>query len=237
MHFVYIDESHEGGLHAYAALLIEAANWRACFDAIQAYRRELKASDGIYIRKELHAWKFVSGRGKISERIVTKGRRCDIFRETLHRITGLPGIRLMNCVDADPLQGFERLLNRINRNMQAAKSHAVLFCDEGNEVAFTRMVRKMSRYNPVQSMFRRWEETGEATKNIPTQLILEDPVFKKSEESYFIQLADFCAYALLRKEVPLASKVAYGLDENAFAILHPICVLEAHPRDKYGIIR
>lgn len=58
-----------------------------------------------------------------------------------------------------------------------------------------------------------WPE-GTVTRSIPVELILEDPVFKVSQRSYFIQLADFCAYALLRRERPLASKTKYGLDNG-----------------------
>ena len=39
--------------------------------------------------------------------------------------------------------------------------------------------------------------------------IYEDPVFRKSHRSFFIQLADFCAYALLRSERQLPSKTDY----------------------------
>ena len=51
--------------------------------------------------------------------------------------------------------------------------------------------------------------------------VLEDPFFKKSDQSYFIQLSDFCAYALLRQERPIASKTKYGLDQ-AFNLLESI---------------
>ena len=37
----------------------------------------------------------------------------------------------------------------------------------------------------------------------------------------FIQLSDFCAYALLCQERPIASKTKYGLDQ-AFDLLKPI---------------
>ncbi|MFQ5865179.1 MAG: DUF3800 domain-containing protein [bacterium] len=37
--------------------------------------------------------------------------------------------------------------------------------------------------------------------------MLEGPFFKKSERFYFIQLTDFCAYSLLRRERPILSKI------------------------------
>jgi hypothetical protein len=39
---------------------------------VRDFRRDLNRKDGIYVDKELHAWKLVSGRGKIADRIVPK---------------------------------------------------------------------------------------------------------------------------------------------------------------------
>ncbi len=94
----------------------------------------------------------------------------------------------------------------------------------------------MGVYNPIPSRFGVWRDNGKATKNLPLERIIEDPVFKKSEQSYFVQLADFCAYALLRRERPVPSKTKYGLDQ-AFNPLSPILVREASTRDPEGIIR
>ena len=51
-----------------------------------------------------------------------------------------------------------------------------------------------------------------------------------------IQLVDFCAYALLRKERPIPSKTRYGLDRSFF-ILDPILVKQASYSDPHGIVR
>jgi hypothetical protein len=219
-------------------LPIPAAEWRNAFGQVRQFRRDLKQSDGIYVHTELHAWKFVSGRGKIADRTVTKGRRCQIFKQALQLVANLPGARLFNAVfpAKDDERAFEWLLNRINRTMQVWDSRAILICDEGKEVAYTRLARRMGVYNPIRSRFGVWLDTGTATKNIPTDRIIEDPFFKKSEQSYFIQLTDFCAYALLRRERPIPSKTKYGLDQ-AFNLLSPILVREASTRDPEGVIR
>ncbi len=120
--------------------------------------------------------------------------------------------------------------------MKAADSQALLICDEGKEADYTRLVRKMSVHNPIPSRFGTWVGSSKTTKNIPLDRIIEDPFFKDSKKSYFIQMADFCAYSLLRKERPLASKTAYGLDK-AFALLGPRCVKVANRNDPFGIIR
>ena len=238
MHLIYIDDSRDESLCVFSALAIPADEWRNAFDQVRQFRRELRKSDGIHVHVEFHAWKFVSGRGRIADQVVAKGRRCQIFKETLARVAALPGARLFNAVfpakEDEP--AFERLLNRVNRTMQAWDSRAILICDEGKEAAYTRLTRRMGVYNPIPSRFGLWPDTGTATKNMPIDRILEDPFFKDSQQSYFIQLVDFCAYALLRRERPIPSKTRYGLDK-AFELLGPMLVREATTHDEEGIIR
>lgn len=239
MHLVYIDDSQDqqARLYTFAALAVPAERWRATFSEIRQFRRLIRDSDGIFVTKELHAWKFVSGRGRVAPRIVTKGRRCSIFREALAVLARQQDtLSSFNSVLHRQDWAFERLLNRINRTMQAWGSHAMLICDEGKEAEYTRLVRRMGVYNPIPSAYGVWRDSGAMTRNIPVEYIVEDPFFKKSDRSYFIQMADFCAYALLRREVPLPSKSKYGLD-TAFNILAPICITAANRRDPLGIIR
>jgi hypothetical protein len=238
MHLVYIDDSRDEELCVFSALAIPADQWQQAFAQVRQFRRDLRKSDGIYVYKELHAWEFVSGRGRISDQTVTKGRRCQIFKEALQMVASLPGARLFNAVfnSKQDMLAFERLLNRINRTMTEWDSHAILVCDTGKESAYTRLSRRMHVYNPIPSRTGFWEDTQSATKNIPIDRIIEDPFFKRSEQSYFMQLVDFCAYALLRRERPVPSKTRYGLDK-AFSLLAGILVHEASSRDPEGIIR
>lgn len=135
----------------------------------------------------------------------------------------------------DEARAYERLLNRINRTMRAWGSQAMLVWDMGKEAEYRRLSRRMAVYNPIPSMYAEWGP-GRPTKNIPLDYIVEDPVFKDSAESYFLQLADFSAYALLRRESPVASKSKYGLD-TAFSLLQPVLFLNASYSDSEGIIR
>ena len=238
MHLIYIDDSQDEKLCVFSALAIEVSQWRGVFECVRSFRRELRERCGIYIYKEFHAWKFVSGRGNISDRVVTKGERCEIFKETLAMTTQLPGVRLFNaCFPRKMyLQALERLINRINRTLRAWDSHGLLISDEGKEIEYTRLVRRLAVFNPIPSQYSEWLDTGELTRNIPIERIVEDMFFKDSSQSYFIQLVDFAAYALLRRERPLPSKTRYGL-HTAFDILDPILVKEATKYDPQGIIR
>lgn len=238
MHLIYIDDSRDEKLCVFSALAIPIERWRANFQKIREFRRELKRSDGIYVYKELHAWKLVSGRGNISEKIVTKYRRCQIFREAVGLVAQLEGARLFNAVFPRKQQdrAFEYMVNRINRALEAWESHGILFCDEGNDNTITKLIRKMGVYNPIPSQFGAWQDTGQSTRNIPIDRIVEDPVFKKSERSYFIQLVDMVAYALLRRERQIPSKNKYDI-HKVFDAVSGILVTAANKRDTEGIIR
>ncbi|MBU1661642.1 MAG: DUF3800 domain-containing protein [Chloroflexi bacterium] len=238
MHIIYIDDSGDENIHIFSALSVSVAEWHEAFAQVKKFRRELKQTYGIYLDKELHAWKFISGRGRVSDRILTKSQRCLIFRNTLNMTTRLPGVRIFNAVfpKGDDERAFEWLLNRINRSMQIWGSYTILVCDEGKEIHYTRLVRRMYVHNPILSQYGKWKSTGQSRKNIPLTRIVEDPFFKDSKQSYFVQLVDFAAYALLRQESPLPSKTKYGLHE-AFDELAPILVHEATHQDSRGIIR
>jgi hypothetical protein len=237
MFLVYIDDSGDEHTRCFSALLIHESVWKACQAQIKNYRRSLKATDGIFVTKELHATEFVAGRGHLGPTIVTKARRSEIFRQTLAMIASLPKIRMMNAISSrgNERMVFERMINRINRTMAEWKSNALIFHDEGKD--YTHLVRRMGVYNPIQSQFGTWSD-GSVIRNIPTDRIIEDIVYRDSKQSEFIQMADFCAYALFRSEVPLASKEKYGLNQ-AFEELESICVKAASSKDprRLGIVR
>lgn len=244
MHLIYIDESKDTEVrpktYIYSALCISDDAWRRAFDRIRDYRRDLRQNYGIYIKKELHACEFVSGKGMVADRPIYKQQRAQIFRETIQFMGNMGGAPqkacLFNSICDNPDWAMERLINRIQRTMVKWDSHALLLFDEGEEAAFKKKIRKMNVFNPISSRYGVWQDTGQVTRNIVIDRILEDPFFKKSDESYFIQMVDFCAYALLRKERPLASKTRFGIDQ-AFDDLEKLCFKDANYKDPMGVIR
>jgi hypothetical protein len=244
MHLIYIDESKDTASaphqFVYTALCVEASIWRSAYEHIRTYRQHLRATRGIFLKTELHAWKFVAGKGQIANRPIYKPERADIFMETIRFIADMGGhadkVCLFNSINKNEEWAFERLINRINRTMENWDSQAILLFDEGEEVTFRKRIRRMKVYNPIPSQTGSWQGTGMPYKNITINRIIEDPLFKQSHESNFIQLVDFCAYALLRQEKPVASKTALGIDQ-AFRMLDPICFKPASPKDVMGVIR
>lgn len=231
-----MDDTAEGGTYGFCAVGVPADAWLETFNAIKEWRRKIKAADGIFLRKELHATEFVAGRGRVADETVPKGRRCHLFREALDLLGSMDHLLLFSVLLHRQDWAFERLLNRINRTMVAKGSQALLISDEGKETKYTKLARKMSVHNPIPSQFGVWAQSGNYSKNIPTERIIEDPVFRPSNRSYLLQMADFCAYALIRYEKGVPThKEHYGI-HSAFKLLDPICFKGANKNHKYGII-
>jgi hypothetical protein len=81
-----------------------------------------------------------------------------------------------------------------------------------------------------------WEEGK--TRNLPIARIIEDPVFKASHQSFFIQLADCVSFALLKRETAPTPNIArYGIQNMFDECLASVCFKPASPRDPLGIVR
>jgi hypothetical protein len=135
-----------------------------------------------------------------------------------------------------PLAESER--NSLKVRLNLFRARAIIIADQGRENEITTALRRMHVHNLIPSQFGKWE-SGLAAKNITTDRIIEDPFFKPSGRSYFLQLADCIAYALLKQEVvPTPHVKKYGID-GMFPVLDPVLYKRASPRDKkqQGVVR
>ena len=88
----------------------------------------------------------------------------------------------------------------------------------------------------VPSKFATWKGTTSKVKNITLDNILEDIIFKQSNNSYFLQLVDFCAYSLLMHESKLFLEDKYNISDS-FLDLDPVCFKLCNLKDTHGVIR
>jgi Protein of unknown function (DUF3800) len=129
------------------------------------------------------------------------------------------------------------LVDQIERRLMLYRSRAFVIADEGRELEITRALRRMHVHNPIPSKYGTWP-SGSPTQNITTDRLIEDPTFKASSRSYFIQLADCVAFALLKREVaPTPHVNRYGIHEMFDQALSGVCFKKASPRDPLGIVR
>jgi len=129
------------------------------------------------------------------------------------------------------------IVEQLERRLSLYRARGVMIADEGREYEITRALRKMHVFNPIPSRYGTWP-TGDYTRNITTDRIIEDPVFKRSDRSYFVQLADCVAYALLKREVtPTANVLRYGINGMFEQTLTGVCFKPASKSDPLGIVR
>lgn len=127
--------------------------------------------------------------------------------------------------------------DEIARRLQAYSPRAIIISDEGRELEITRALRKMHVFNPIPSQFGIWRD-GRRTANITIEHVIEDPVFKESHRSYFLQLVDCIAFALLKREVPPTPNVQrYGIHRMFDHAVSGICYRQASKKDPLGIVR
>jgi hypothetical protein len=208
--------------------------WNEAFSAIKGFRRHLREAHGIYINKELHASKFAAGKGRIANRPLDARERVAVFGKVMRFVTNCRFFRIVSSANTNEFVAFERLINLLNRTADKRGHYVLLFCDAGQEATFTKRIRKMRVHNPIWSNRGVWEDTGQETRNIPISQMIEDPIFKDSKSSYFIQLVDFCAYALLRSERPIESRTALGYD-RMYDILQPVTAPINNRKDPRGL--
>lgn len=127
--------------------------------------------------------------------------------------------------------------DKLRERLNCYRARSIIVADEGRELDIRRAFRKMSVFNPIPSKFGVWP-AGQASRNIITERIIEDPIFKPSDQSYFIQLADCVAFALLKREtIPSERIKKYGINEMFDQTISGICFKGASPRDPLGIVR
>ncbi len=124
----------------------------------------------------------------------------------------------------------------IERRVVPYSAHALLLADQGHEQEIVRLRRKLSVMNYVPSRFGSWGNAP--AKNIPLTHLVEDALFRDSAHSYFIQLVDCVAFALLKREsAPTPQVKKYNLHKAFDAHLIGICVTQASHGDPLGIVR
>jgi hypothetical protein len=74
--------------------------------------------------------------------------------------------------------------------------------DEGEEATIRAIARKARRAGTAGSML------GTGRLSVPFTRLVDDPVAKKSDHSYFIQLADLAAFAAFRRLYEAAPRAA-----------------------------
>jgi hypothetical protein len=210
MFVAYVDESGDpgpGGSQTYAlgCVMVEHDAWLNAFDRVISFRRHLRRLFGLPVRAEIKANYLIRGSGPFLALGLSESARYAIYRQCmrLHPKIGFATFAVVvhkdRLAERQPGRGvdevaWEWLLQRLERRAFYASTHALLVHDEGDQSHVQGWARKARRAMTAGG----WQ----GPLRVPFTQLIDDPVPRNSRQSYFLQLADLCAYAAFRRLNP-----------------------------------
>jgi hypothetical protein len=119
-----------------------------------------------------------------------------------------------------------KLYQAFDEFLKANNSNGILFFDRANESHITTHVRRLLGTGA----------SGDTIPGVRIGWVLEDPIFRISSDSMFIQSADVAAYTLKEKEFPQASRQKHQAHKIFLRKLN-IIGFKSKIADPDGIIR
>ena len=254
VYLMYVDESGDTGLvgsptryFVLAGLVVHESAWAATLRSLIGYRRYLRTRFGVKIRDELHASVLLSKPGHLGARL-KKHERLAILRTFADHVGSLRDVSLVVVlVDKSTkrvgydvfenawralIQRFENTMCHANFPGAYAADNGLILPDLTDTGRLTKLLRRMRYYNPVPN--RPWYGSG--GYNAPVTRVVEDPYFKDSKHSYFIQAADLAAYLVYQHLSP--SKYMRRKGGHAyFHRLSNVYCTQASRSHQYGFVR
>jgi hypothetical protein len=205
----------------------------------------MKGEHGLRMRDEIHAAHFISRPGPLAEKI-KRHDRLKILRDFADQLAGMPDLNVINVVVGKSgrkdgydvfemawkvlIQRFENTIAHGNFNRpQNDDECGLIFPDNTDNKKLTQLLRKMRLHNPIPN------GSGLGYRQIPLVRLVEDPNFRDSSTSYYIQAVDVIAYLLYQKYEP-SKYMRQKSGQNYFARLEPILCKKASPKNELGIV-
>ena len=249
---MFVDESGDTGLinsptdfFVLSGLVIHESRWKDVLQKLLDYRQAMKLKFGLKLREEIHASELINHPGPLAR--LEKYQRLEILRDFADALAATQDIRLLNVVVDKKkqaptydvfqhawtalIQRFENTISHRNFPGCFSEQSGMLLCDHTDDKKLTSLVRRMRTYNPIPNQLQH----GPGYRNLGLRLVIEDPVFRESDKSQFIQAVDMCAYLLQQQNKPSKFIKKKG-GNNYFNRLAPICCLVAS-KNPNGVVR
>ena len=255
MFLMYVDESGDCGAlpgspsshFVLVGLVVHELRWQKYLDQLVAFRRRMRKASGLKLREELHAAKMLSKPGPLKR--IPKHDRLAIIRALANELSTMSELNLIPVVVSKKGKpsGYDvfdmawralvqRLENTIGcRNFAGAANaddKGIVLPDHTDDAKLTALVRRMRRFNPVPNQ----PQCGGGYRDLRLANIVEDPCFKDSRHSLFVQAVDLAAFLLYQQECPNAFMRKKG-GCRYFRRLQGIVCKAVSPRDPQGIVR
>jgi hypothetical protein len=249
MYFCYIDESGDCGEYdasnpkktgskffILAAIIVASDKWKISLGTLKAFRKKIAHEGFLPYHVEFHCAEMIDPH-KIKEytqiSVPERWKLMEEYAETLGQNTAFSVITVVIDKESSRLRPEEYITTAVTKLYQAfdeflkeKESNGILFFDRANEKNITTHVRKLLGTGA----------SGESIPGIKIGWVLEDPIFRVSSDSMFIQSADVVAYTIKEKEFPQASRQKHQAHKIFTRKLNPI-LFKSKIADDDGIIR
>lgn len=249
MYLMYVDESGDSGLvssptshFVLSGLVVHESNWRDFVTVIVGFRKTLKSVYGLPLRTELHASQFiksppVDGMSRHIRLAILRNFLDELAKTNFISITNVvvdktskpAGYDVFNKAWQALFQRFENTLKNGNFPGGHRADFGMVLTDVTDGRKLLKLVRRMAVHNPVPNRF--WP----GYRNMPLLRIIEDPHPKDSQDSYFIQACDTCAYFALQAFRP-NSFIRRAGAQNYVNRLAPVLNKHASTTHPLGIV-
>jgi len=208
MYLCYFDETGDDGFpnqssnfFVLTSLYMHHLNWKANYNHVLDFRRQLKSDYNLPIKFEFHTKPFLTDKNPYRDLKLTKQGKKEILFLFFELLASLD-LKIINVVinkdniDALEYNVLDRALTyniqRIENDLKSTDpAHRfLLITDEGRLSKMVKTTRKIQKINFIPSKYNNGSYRNEIEK------MIEDPLPKKSSESFFIQLADMVSYVV-----------------------------------------
>lgn len=257
MHFAYYDESgddgypaHSSNLFVLTALYLHFTGWPDALERLLDLRRQLKAQYSLPVKVEFHTSSFLKKKRPFTGYTLSNDQRLQIITDFCGAIAALRARVVNVCIVKDRITSagydvldtaFKYSIQRVHNDLHATNpDHKFLIItDEGRHVVMARTARRIRRYNIVPSQYG-------APRDIRIATLLEDPLPKESQRSFFVQAADviaFVVYLYTSFEIGQGMRIARRLRyisqsqvSDWMKALEPVLNTNASAADPYGVV-
>ncbi len=200
MFLAYYDETGDDGypktsspLFVLTAVYMHHQVWKENFYKVHQFKKDLATQGLLPFDLELHTHQLLLKKKPYTAIGLTNEKRKEVISAYCTLLANL-NCRIVNVIINKTIvrrpnyavldKAFTYSIQRIENDLSRDGNRFLIISDEGRVGKMRKTARRIQRFNPIPSHFK----SSSYRKEI--EYLIEDPLPKRSQDSYFIQFAD-----------------------------------------------